>query len=126
VKSAPVATHAVPASSDVGARERERLAVLAALAVLLAVAVAQASDLLTFIRMISVAGTGAELNPLVARGADSLGVVPLVIAKVALVVLVGAVFTIVARRHRRVAATVATAGMLAGLVGAFSNVLAIM
>jgi hypothetical protein len=31
----------------------------------------------------------------------------------------------VARRHRRTAAFVATAGTLAGLIGAFSNVLAI-
>jgi hypothetical protein len=93
--------------------------------VLLAVAVAQAGDLLTFLRMVSTVGIAAELNPLVARGADTLGFFPLVAAKAALVVLVGAVFTIVARSHRRMAATVATTGMLAGLLGAFSNVLAV-
>jgi len=48
-----------------------------------------------------------------------------VVAKLALVVLVASAFSIVARRHVRVAAFVATFGVLAGLVGAFSNVLAI-
>jgi hypothetical protein len=106
-------------------QEPERLAAVAAIAVLLAVAVAQASDLLTFIRMVTLAGIGAELNPLVALGANTLGFVPLIAAKAALVLLVVAVFTIVARSHRRVAATVATTGTMAGLLGAFSNVLAI-
>jgi hypothetical protein len=107
------------------AKDPERLAAIAAGAVLVAVAAAQASDLLTFVQMVSIAGIGAELNPLVALGADTLGLIPLVLAKVALVVLVAASFAIVSRRHRRVAATVATTGMLAGLLGAFSNVLAV-
>jgi hypothetical protein len=113
-------------STAVRVEDPERLAALAALAALLAVGVAQASDLLTFLRMVSIAGIGAELNPLVSEGADTLGFVPLVLAKAALVVLVGAVFTIVARSHRRTAATVATLGTLAGLLGAFSNVFAII
>jgi hypothetical protein len=98
---------------------------IAAIAVLVAVGVAQIADLLTFVQMVGVAGIGAELNPLVARGAETLGFGALAVVKVALVVLVGAVFTVVARRHRRVAAGVATAGTLAGLIGAFSNVIAI-
>ena len=112
-------------SRSIRVEEPERLAAVAALGVLLAVAVAQAGDLLTFVRMVSTVGIAAELNPLVARGADTLGFIPLVAAKAALVVLVGAVFAIVARSHRRMAATVATTGMMAGLLGAFSNVLAI-
>ena len=116
-----------PASSaPLRVEEPERLAAVAALGVLIAVAVAQAGDLLTFLRMVSVAGIAAELNPLVALGASKLGYVPLIVAKAALVVLVGAVFTIVARSHRRVAAMVATTGMIAGLLGAYSNVLAII
>jgi hypothetical protein len=99
---------------------------VAALGTLLAVAVAQASDTLTFMRMVGIAGIEAELNPLVAAGHDTLGMLPLVAAKLALVVLIGSVFAIVSRRHRRVAATVATAGMAAGLIGAFSNVFAIL
>ncbi len=97
----------------------------AAGAVLIAVAVAQLSDLLTFVRMIGIAGVGAELIPLVAHGAETLGLKALVATKVALIVLVASVFVIVARRHRRIAAAVATFGTLAGLLGAFSNLLAI-
>lgn len=103
----------------------DRLLALAAVAVLVAVGVAQMADLLTFQRMIAMAGTGAELNPLVARGAETVGIASLAIAKTALIVLVASSFAIVARNHRRVAALVATFGTLAGLVGALSNVLAI-
>jgi hypothetical protein len=98
---------------------------LTASAVLLAVGVAQLGDLLTFARMVGVAGIGAELNPIIARGAETLGMAALVGMKVALIVLVAAVFVVLARSHRRLAATIATAGTLAGLVGALSNVLAI-
>jgi hypothetical protein len=98
---------------------------LAAIAVLLAVATAQLSDLMTFARMIAVAGVHAELNPLVAHGAQTLGIAILVAVKAALTVLIASVFVVVARYHRRIAAVVATAGMAAGLIGAFSNVLAI-
>jgi hypothetical protein len=104
--------------------EPERLAAIAAFGVLVAVAAAQASDVVTFLRMIGVGGVAAELNPLVVRGVSSLGVVPLVLAKAALVVLVAASFTIVARSHRRAAATVAATGTVVGLMGAFSNVFA--
>ncbi|MFL5641295.1 MAG: hypothetical protein ACJ771_03035 [Chloroflexota bacterium] len=124
MKSAPHASDTV-SPGPIRVEEPERLAVVAAIAVLLAVAVAQASDLLTFVRMVSVAGVAAELNPLVAHGAGSLGFLPLIVAKAALVLLVVAVFAIVARTNRRLAATVATAGMVAGLIGAYSNVLAI-
>lgn len=114
--------------ADPGARppEAPNWAPLAALAVLLAVAIAQAGDLVTFTRMVAVAGIGAELNPLVALGAERLGLLPLVAAKAALVLLVASVFAIVARRHRRTAAFVATAGTMAGLLGAASNVIAIL
>jgi hypothetical protein len=98
---------------------------LAAAAVLVAVGLAQVGDFVTFVRMVSVAGIGAELNPVVARGAETLGFEALAAAKVALVALVASVFVVVARRHRRLAGFVATAATLAGLVGAFSNVLAI-
>ena len=97
----------------------------AAGAVLIAVGIAQLSDLLTFVRMIGVAGLEAELNPLVAHGAETLGIAMLAASKVALIVLVASVFVVVARRHRRTAALVATVGTLAGLLGAFSNLLAI-
>ncbi len=98
---------------------------LAAIAVLLAVAIAQLSDLVTFARMIAVSGLRAELNPLVAHGAETLGIAILVAVKASLIVLIASVFAVVARHHRRVAALVATAGTVAGLIGAFSNVIAI-
>ncbi len=107
------------------ARAQDLRPTLIVLAVLLAVGAAQLADLLTFLRMIAIAGTAAELNPLVARGEETVGTLSLAGAKLALIVLVAAVFTIVARSHRRTAATVATLGTLAGLVGALSNTLAI-
>ena len=109
----------LPAAAD------RRLA-LAALAVLIAVGLAQFADYLTFVRMIAVAGVGAELNPLVVRGLETLGMVALAVAKLALVVLVAAVFAVVARSHGQMAGVVATTGTVAGLVGAFSNVFALV
>ena len=51
-----------PASSaQIRVEEPERLAAVAAICVLLAVAIAQAGDLLTFLRMVSVAGIGEGL-----------------------------------------------------------------
>jgi hypothetical protein len=98
----------------------------AAAAVLIAVAVAQVADYLTFTRMIAIAGTGAELNPLVAHGAETLGLAFLAAAKATLIVLVAAVFAVVAPQRRALAAVVATVGTLAGIVGAYSNLLAIV
>src|ERR687890_2595374 len=57
-----------PARSDDAA---DRRMALAAIAVLLAVAIAQLGDLVTFSRMIAVSGFRAELNPLVAHGAET-------------------------------------------------------
>lgn len=98
---------------------------LATLAVLVAVGLAQVGDFVTFVRMVAIEGMHAELNPIVAAGATSLGFEALAVAKIALVTLVAAVFVVISGRHRRLAATVATAATLAGLIGAFSNVLAI-
>lgn len=95
-------------------------------AALIAVGSAQIADLLTFVQMVGLVGLHAELNPLVAHAADVAGLHVLAAAKIALVVLVVAVFGIVARVDRRVAGFVATAGTAAGLVGALSNVLAVL
>jgi hypothetical protein len=75
--------------------------------------------------MVAVSGIAAEANPLVAYGHEQAGLPVLVVAKAALVVLVAAVFAIVSRRHRLTAAFVATVGTLAGLIGAYSNLLAV-
>jgi len=98
---------------------------LAVAAIILAVGSAQAADTITFVRLMADHGPRAEGNPLVAAGVLSLGVLPLVAAKVALVVLVVAVFAIVVRTHSRLGSAVATAGTAGGLIGAFANVAAL-
>jgi hypothetical protein len=97
---------------------------MATLAVLVAVATAQGGDLLTFLRMILTHGLAAEANPLVAHGVDRVGLPLVLLAKVGLIVLVTAIFSVLSRSHRRTAGVVATAAVVAGLFGAFTNVMA--
>ena len=92
--------------------------------VFLAVAVAQLGDIVTFVRMITVRGWAAETNPLVHETAALAGFPGLVLVKIAVVVLVASTFAILARSNRRLAATVAAVGVVAGILGATSNVLA--
>jgi hypothetical protein len=96
--------------------------------ILFAVGTAQAGDLITFIRMVLTEGPAAEANPIVAQGIDSVGLPALVVVKICLFVLVGAVVTILARTGGRsprwMAGVVATVAVAAGIVGAFSNVMA--
>jgi hypothetical protein len=99
---------------------------MATAAVLIAVAAAQGSDLLTFLRMVLALGIGAEANPLVAHGVEQLGLPLIVVAKVGLIVLVVAIFSILARRYQRTAALVATTAVLAGLFGAWTNVMTLV
>lgn len=98
---------------------------IAVTAVLFAAGAAQAADAVTFVRLMLEHGSAAELNPIVRAGAAELGLLPLVVAKLSLVVLVVAVFTILVRSRTRLAFTVATAATTAGMIGAFSNVLAL-
>jgi hypothetical protein len=98
---------------------------LAIAAVLFAVGIAQGADLITFLRLMVEHGAGAEANPLVRAGVAQLGVLPLIVAKVALVALVGAVFAIVVRTRPLPGLLIATSATAAGLVGAFSNVLSL-
>jgi hypothetical protein len=98
---------------------------LAGVSVLLAVGLAQAGDLVTFIGMIAVRGPGAEANPIVAHILQTLGLPALVLLKVCLVAMVGLTFVIVTKSHQWVAAFVATLATVVGVVGAASNILAI-
>ena len=98
---------------------------LAAFGVFVAVGLAQAADLLTFIRLMAVHGAAAELNPLVAHGFGTLGLLPLIASKAALIVLIAAVFAVVSRRRARLSTVIASAGMVAGLMGAYSNIVAL-
>jgi hypothetical protein len=93
--------------------------------VLLAVAVAQLGDVVTFVHLVSINGWAAETNPLVHETAALAGFPGLLLVKVAVVVIAASTFAILARSHRRLAAAVAAVGVMAGLLGAASNVMAI-
>jgi hypothetical protein len=94
----------------------------AAAGMLLAVGSAQGADALTFVRMVRDHGIRAEANPFVAALASGGDMAAMVLAKAALVVVVVAVFAILATRHPVAASVIATAGVVAGLIGAYSNV----
>jgi hypothetical protein len=94
----------------------------AAAGMLLAVGTAQGADALTFVRMIRDHGIRAEANPFVAALAAGGDLGALVAAKAALVVLVVSVFALLAARHPIAASLIATAGVVAGIIGAYSNV----
>jgi hypothetical protein len=98
---------------------------IAIAAVLLSVGIAQAGDLLTFVRMILSVGIHAELNPLVKGGVGTVGIEGLALMKIALVAFVVATFAFVYRYHPRVAVLVATVGTAAGLIGTISNLIAV-
>lgn len=103
---------------------RQRL-FLASVAAFIAIATAQLADLTTFIAMVTVAGIGAEANPFVAHIAQSLGLGVLVAAKVGLIAFVALTFAIVAPVSQRLAVSVLTVATASGLIGAFSNVVAL-
>jgi hypothetical protein len=94
-------------------------------AVVIAVGAAQVGDLVTFVRMVALRGPGAEMNPIVGQAVIAFGVPALAVVKVALVVFVVSTFAIVARRYYRVAFGVAVLATLAGILGAWSNILAL-
>jgi hypothetical protein len=97
-----------------------------AAAVLLGVGVAQASDAITFVRLLVEHGPAAEANPLAATLAG-LGLLPLLlVAKAATVGLVVAMAAVGWQRYPLATAAVATLGVFAGLLGATSNVLVLL
>jgi hypothetical protein len=90
---------------------------------------AQFFDFGTFTLMVGRHGIGAELNPIVSQGFEAFGLPVLVLAKVALVVLLGSIVVLLARDSagrlsRPLAASVAVLAVAAGLAGGISNVLA--
>lgn len=80
-------------------------------------------DLVTFVRMVDVAGLGAEMNP-VARQLASAGVAYAVTAKLALVVAVLSIAMVLERlrRYRVVGELMLVTGILVGAYGAGANV----
>jgi len=87
---------------------------------------AQFFDLGTFSLMVDRHGVAAELNPIVAQGFADWGMVLVVVAKLALVVLVGSIVVLLATRPTRrasigLAAVVSVAAVVAGFAGGVSN-----
>jgi hypothetical protein len=97
---------------------------------LAALLAAQLFDFGTFTLMVGRHGIVAELNPLVAQGFVTFGLPILVLVKLALVLLLGSIVVLVGRNgpSRRsipgLAASITILGVIAGLVGGISNVLA--
>jgi hypothetical protein len=91
---------------------------------------AQLFDFGTFTLMVGRHGIVAELNPLVAQGFVAFGLPILVLVKLALVLLLGSIVVLVGpdrQAHRSIpglAASITILGVIAGLVGGISNVLA--
>ncbi len=81
---------------------------------------AQLLDYVTFRAMIRVQGPGAELNPFALAVHDH-GPLMALTAKVTVWALVAAIAAVLATDHPRVARFVVAFGIIAGLVGAFSN-----
>jgi hypothetical protein len=96
------------------------------LAAVLAVTLAQLLDLGTFVRMVHLHGPGAEANPLIAHLLLGEGLPFVAVAKLAGLALVVASIVVLAGRpdrprFPRLAAVVAAAAILAGLVGGWTN-----
>jgi hypothetical protein len=95
---------------------------------LLTVTLAQLLDLGTFVRMVALHGPSAEANPFVAQLLSDLGLPFVAIAKIAALAVVVAVIVVIGdrpkqRSHRRLAAAVVTAAVVAGVLGGWSNAL---
>jgi hypothetical protein len=105
--------------------ERRRIAHIA-IAGLFAIGLGQSADLFTFVHMITAGGLGAEANPIVIHLAGTVGLPILLLLKIALVPFLALIFVVLARMHSgRLAASVVTIATIAGLFGAFTNVLTV-
>jgi hypothetical protein len=118
--------HVARAAPAVGGDpDRSRFA-LTGLAALVAIAAAQFGDLATFLRMIAIGGFGAEANPIVVHLGSTLGLEALVAAKLLLIPFAAVIVAVLARVRVGLAASVLTFATVTGLVGAFSNVFALV
>ncbi|MBA2382757.1 MAG: hypothetical protein H0V73_11660 [Chloroflexi bacterium] len=94
--------------------------------ILLVLTSAQLLDLGTFVVMVRLHGPAAEANPLVGHLLISLGLPFVAVAKVALLSVVVAIMAILIGReevpaHGRLVGVIVTVGIVAGLLGAWSN-----
>lgn len=96
---------------------------------LLTMAIAQLFDLATFMTMVRRLGPGAEVNPFVASMLGTGGMPEVVLAKLALVVLVGATAVVLlsarGRRPQRVGALLLGCAIVAGVFGGWTNAITI-
>jgi hypothetical protein len=83
---------------------------------------AHAADYVTFLVMVMRHGLSAEANPIVVTIARDHGFLMLTVAKVSTVLLVASLFLVVVRTRPRLAATVMAIGVVAGSIGALSNI----
>jgi len=96
---------------------------------LLTMVAAQLLDLSSFVVMVRVLGPGAEANPIVGDLLGNLGLPGIVLAKLALILLVGMIACVLAsgsgHRERWIGALVLGWAILAGIIGGWSNALTI-
>jgi hypothetical protein len=79
-------------------------------------------DYVTFLVMTGRHGLNAELNPIVVALADSVGLPGLTVAKVASVVLLASVVTVLMPHRRKWATMILAIGIAVGIVGGISNI----
>ncbi len=88
---------------------------------------AQLLDLVTFVRMIQRVGIGGEANPFVIGVFHDGGLPTLVLAKLALIVLIGSVAVVLlvarGRTFHRAGGALLAAAIVAGILGGWTNVL---
>lgn len=82
----------------------------------------QVADYWSFLLMIGRHGLAAEANPLVFMIAGQLGVIGATAVKLAGVVIASASLILVADRHRGMARAIVTGAVIAGLIGALTNI----
>ena len=103
------------------AAQRGKLTVSQALAIGV-LAIAHFFDWATFLVMMSRHGLEAEANPIVVRIAEAAGIPGLTLAKIATVALASGLMLLIAPRRPKLAYALLGFGVLAGLVGGFSNI----
>ena len=82
---------------------------------------AQAFDFFSFLAMIGRHGLAAEINPFVHRLATEYGLLGVTTGKIAATIVAVSTAAILARTRPRLALTVVSFGIAAGLLGGFSN-----
>lgn len=95
------------------------------LVALLLLAFAQLFDYVSFMVMIERHGLAAELNPIVVALHDNLGMLGLTVAKASAVVFLASSATLLMPRRPTVAFGVLVVGIVLGVVGGMSNVMAL-